>query len=151
MVLWTQNPQTSLKHRDPVPVTLDCGGCNRTRALSQADLGSNSGSASIYIYIYDFETPGYCFLIYKMKIVTAGIVISDTVWQMPSICLIRNSLIWCLNYYATRLNRNRMGNCEWACCAIAMTWGFGASGRHADIPIISTLLFDFLQPGAEAA
>ena len=51
MVLWTQNPQTSLKHRDPAPVTLDCGGCDRTRALSQADLGSNSGSASIYIYI----------------------------------------------------------------------------------------------------
>ena len=49
MVLWTRNPQTFLKQRDPAPVTLDCGGCDRTRALSQADSGSNSGSASIYI------------------------------------------------------------------------------------------------------
>ena len=99
MVLWTQNPQTFLKQRDPAPITLDCGGCDRTRALSQADLGSKSGSTSIYVCvcvcvcIYDFETPGNCFFIYKMKIITASIVINDSVWKMPSICLIRNGLI----------------------------------------------------------
>lgn len=91
MVLWTQNPQTFLKHRDPAPVMLDCGGCDRTRALSQADLDSNSGSTSMCIY--DFETPGNCFLIYKMKTVTAGIVVNDTVWKMSSMYVIRNGFI----------------------------------------------------------
>ena len=51
MVLWTQNPQTFLKQRDPAPITLDCGGCDRTRALSQADLGSKSGSTSICVCV----------------------------------------------------------------------------------------------------
>lgn len=92
-------------------------------------------------------TLGSCFLICEMEIITLVLKLALWLVAMGGECILCvQSAVVCLDFYATRGNRSRIGPSQWACCKMAIIWGFcGFCWAHWH-PIISNLLFEPLTP-----